>query len=63
MLCAHERAHLGVCIGAGADLDLLDARAQRIDQRVTRLIAHRDGYRDCHAALTGRAESGTHQSV
>ena len=58
-----ERAHLGVRVGGRADLQRPHLRRQRLDQRFGRLLADRDGDRDRHAALAGRAVARAHQRV
>ena len=62
MLAGDERAHLGLGVGAGADFERAHPRHQLIHQPVAG-AADRDGDRDRHAALAGRAVGGAHQRI
>ncbi len=62
MRLRHQRPHFGVAVGARTDLQRAHARRQAVDQSVADR-ADRDGDRDRHAALAGRAVAGAHQRV
>ena len=62
MLPGDERPHLGLGIGAGADLQRAHPRHQLVHQPVAD-PADRDRDRHRHAALAGRAVGGAHQRV
>ena len=57
-----QRPHLGLGVGAGADLQRAHPRHQLVHQRVAD-VADRDRDRDRHAALAGRAVGRAHQRV
>src|SRR5699024_8211073 len=58
-----QRAVVRLRVVTVADLELLDLGQQLLEQLLSGALADRNGDRDGHAALTGRAETGTDQGV
>lgn len=62
-LLGDDRAHIGLLVHIGSDAQALDHRRQLVDEAVCGFLADRDGDRDRHAALAGRAVAGADQRI